>query len=161
MNLRIPVIDADNPQPIIPETVNRGRWMQLCNETITVFNAKLNSETGYDEYHGSVIEGVSWFCEIVSTVDQGLKAANKFTIRIPQYADFGGKTYVSPLDYANAEDVSDIFTLKNGDILVRGAVTGSNHKPSDLHKFHEAFTVLGVTDNRRAPKAPHWKVIGA
>ena len=85
--------------------------MNLCNETITVFNAKLNPETGNDDYNGTVIDGVSWFCEIVSTVDQGLKAANKFTIRIPEDADFG-------------------------------------------------FTVLGVTDNRRAPNAPHWKVIG-
>ena len=90
--------------------------MNLCNETITVFNAKLNTGTGDDDYNGTVIDGVSWFCEIVSTVDQGLKAANKFTIRIPEDADFGGKTYVSPLDYADASDVSSLFTLKNGTV---------------------------------------------
>jgi hypothetical protein len=134
--------------------------MNLCNETITVFNAKLNTGTGNDDYNGTVIDGVSWFCEIVSTVDQGLKAANKFTIRIPEDADFSGKTYVSPLDYADAADVSSLFTLKNGDIIVRGAVTGSGLRPAELHRNYEAFTVLGVTDNRRAPNAPHWKVIG-
>lgn len=102
------------------------------------------------------------YSEIVANVDSaGLKAANKFTIRIPENADFGGKIYVSPLEYAETEDASNLFTLKNGDIVVRGAVTVSGVKPADLHKLYEAFTVLGVTDNRRAPNAPHWKVVGA
>lgn len=135
--------------------------MRLCNETVTIFNAKLAGEKGYDEYHGSIISGVSWFCEIVSTVDQGLKAANKFTVRIPENADFGGKVYATPLEYANSEDVSGLFTLRNGDIVVRGAVTGSGHKPAELHQKYEAFTILGVTDDRRAAQAPHWKVVGA
>lgn len=135
--------------------------MRMCNETITVFNAKLAGAQGYDEYHGSVISGVSWFCEIVSTVDQGLKAANKFIVRIPETADFGGKVYAAPLDYTNAEDVTKLFTLRNGDIIVRGAVTDSGLKPAELHKRYEAFTILGVTDDRRAAHAPHWKVVGA
>ncbi len=135
--------------------------MRLCDETITVFNAKFNIDKGSDDYIGSVISGVSWFCEIASTVDQGLKAADKFIVRIPQTADFGGKTYAAPLDYAGAEDASALFTLQNGDIVVRGSVSGGGHKPVDLHKNYEAFTILGVTDDRRAPNAPHWKVIGA
>lgn len=135
--------------------------MKLCDETITVFNSRLNTETDNDDYIGTVITGVSWFCEIVSTVDEGLKAANKFTIRIPENADFGGKAYASPLDYARAEDVSGLFTLKNGDIIVRGAVTVTGLRPAALHKDYEAFTVLGVTDDRRARHEPHWKVVGA
>lgn len=136
--------------------------MNLCNDTITVFNARLNPDTDSDEYIATVISGVSWFCENVSSVDSsGLKAANKFTIRIPVTADFGGKTYKAPLDYANAADVSGLFTLRNGDIVVRGAVTAQGLRPAVLHKNYEAFTILGVTDNRRAPNAPHWKVVGA
>ena len=135
--------------------------MKLCDETITVFNSRLNTTTDNDDYIGTVITGVSWFCEIVSTVDEGLKAANKFTIRIPTSADFGGKAYASPLDYAAAEDVSGLFTLKNGDIIVRGAVTATGLRPAALHKNYEAFTVLGVTDDRRARHEPHWKVVGA
>ena len=134
--------------------------MKLCNETITVFNAKQNTETDKDDYIATVINGASWFCEIVSAVDNGLKAANKFTIRIPENADFGGKTYVSPLDYASAGDVSNIFTLKSGDIIVHGAVSEADLRPAFIHKNYEAFTILGVTDNRRAPNGPHWKVVG-
>lgn len=135
--------------------------MRLCDETITVFNAKLDKETGYDCYHSTVIKGVSWFCKILSAVDKGLKAANQFTIRIPENADFDGKTYVEPLEYAEADDISGLFTLKNGDIIVHGAVTGDNLKPADLHRNYEAFTIMGVTNDRRPyVRAPHWKVIG-
>ena len=134
--------------------------MILCNETITVFNPKLNTVTDTDDYNGTVITGASWFCEIVSTVDKGLKAANKFIVRIPADADFGGKAYAAPLEYAQAADVSGLFTLRNGDIVVKGAVTGTGHRAADLLKNYEAFTILGVTDDRRA-RAAHWKVVGA
>ena len=135
--------------------------MKLCDETITVVNAKIDPATRKDVYRATVINGASWHCSIESTVDTGLKAANKFTVRIPTTADFGGKAYASPLDYANAEDVTGLFTLKNGDIVVHGAVEGDNLKPAELHKQYEAFTVLGVTEDRRAKtRAPHWKVVG-
>lgn len=135
--------------------------MNLCNDTITVFNAKYNPATDSDDYDATTITGVSWFCEIVSNVDSGLKAANKFTIRIPVTANFGGKTYAAPLDYAASADASSLFTLRNGDIIVHGAVAESNPRPATLHKKYEAFTVLGVTDNRRVRNARHWKVVGA
>lgn len=136
--------------------------MNLCNDVITVFNAKFNPATGSDDYNATVVSGVSWFCEIVSNVDSsGLKSANRFTIRIPETADFGGKTYAAPRDYAGAADVGGAFTLQNGDIVVHGAVAESGLRPAALHKQYEVFTILGVTDNRRAPNAPHWKVVGA
>ena len=135
--------------------------MRLCDDTITVFNVKYNPATDRDDYNATVITGVSWFCETVSNVDKGLKAANKFTLRIPATADFGGKTYALPMEYATAEDASGLFTLCNGDTIVHGAVTGSDLRPAALHKQYEALTVLGVTDNRRARNAPHWKVVGA
>lgn len=135
--------------------------MNLCDDIITVFNAKYNPATDSDDYNATIITGVSWFCEIVSSVDKGLKAANKFTIRIPETANFGGRTYAAPAEYASTEDASGLFTLHNGDIIVHGAVTETAPRPAALHKKYEAFTVLGVTDNRRARNAPHWKVVGA
>ena len=135
--------------------------MKQCDDTITLFNVKYDSDSGLDGYNATVITGVSWFCETVSSVDKGLNAANKFTIRIPETANFGGRTYAAPAEYASAEDASGLFTLHNGDIIVHGAVTETAPRPAALHKKYEAFTVLGVTDNRRARNAPHWKVVGA
>lgn len=135
--------------------------MKLCNETITVFNKRQAQDTGYDVYIPTVITGVSWFCEIASTVDaSGLKAANKFTIRVPTDADFSGKSYVTPVEYATSDEKTS-FTLGNGDIIVKAAITDTDLKPSDLQqRYGEVVTILGVTDNRRTKNAPHWKVVG-
>lgn len=135
--------------------------MKLCNEAITVYNARLDEEKGYDVYIPTVIRGVSWFCEVASSVElSGLKAADRFIIRIPEDADFGGKEYVRPVEYA-AADPDAAFTLQQGDIIVKGAETEAL-RPAQLKEKHgEMVTILGVTDNRRAPRAPHWKVVGA
>ena len=134
--------------------------MKLCNETITVFNARYDAQSGYDTYIGTVITGASWHCEVASAVtNDGLKAANRFTVRIPVDADSGGKSYADPRAYRDAASVSGLFTLANGDIVVKGAVTGSV-QPKGLQEQYEMFRILGVSDDRRA-KAPHWKVVGA
>lgn len=137
--------------------------MILCNETITVYNALLNPDTGYDVYNRTVISGVSWFCEIASTVDgKGLTAANKFIIRIPDNATFNGKYYVTPKSYAESNSPDTVFTFQEGDIIVRGIADELNPRPADLHaKYDEVATVLGVTDNRRGKHGKHWKVVGA
>lgn len=136
--------------------------MKLCNETITVFNAVMDPDTGYDSYMPTVIAGVSWYSTIESAVtDSGLKAANKTTIRIPDDADFSGRVYVSPEAYAAAEDRTGLFTLAQGDLIVHAAEPGPM-TPAQLQEKYGGgvVTVLGVTDNRRAPRAKHWRVVG-
>lgn len=135
--------------------------MRLCNEVITVFNAKLDTASGMDQYHPTVITGVSWYCDTASTVDDsGLKAANKFTIRIPEDADFSGNRYVPPAAYT-VGDPAGVFTLQNGDIIIKGALDREGLTPSTLLQMcGEIVTILSVADNRRAPRAKHWKVVG-
>lgn len=138
--------------------------MKLCNDTITVFNARVDPDEGGNVWAPTVIAGASWYATDASTVDAskgGLVAANKATIRIPVKADTGGKQYTDPVSYANAEDVSGLWTLKGGDIVVKAAVEGDNWTPAKLKKaYADCVTVLGVTDNRRAPNAPHWRITG-
>jgi hypothetical protein len=159
--------------------------VKLANDTITVFNARVDPETGGNVWRPTIIKGVSWYATDAATVDAskgGLVAANKATIRIPVNADAGGRQYTDPVNYANVEDVSGIWTLKNGDIIVKGAVTGPpwttdegknvttnlgvvillsgdwRTTPAKLKALFDCVTVLAVTDNRRAPNAPHWRV---
>ena len=138
--------------------------MKLCNDTITVFNARVDPDAGGNVWTPTVITGASWYMTDASTVDAakgGLVAANKATIRIPEGADTGGKAYADPIAYRDAEDVSGLWTLQNGDIIVKGSVTGADWTPARLKKaYAECVTVLSVTDNRRAPNAPHWRVTG-
>ena len=136
--------------------------MKLCNDVITVFNSQRVIGQENDVYTGTVIRGVSWHSEIASTVDgTGLKAADKVTIRIPYNADFSGKSYVNPISYKTSNPTT-FFTLKNGDIIVKGAVNAENIRPADLQRaYPETITILGVTDNGRAPNAKHWRVVGS
>ena len=124
----------------------------------------MDQDKGYDVYIPTVITGVSWYCSITSTVDStGLKAAGQYTVRIPVDADFSGKSYTDPVTYAESNPEST-FTLKTGDIIVHGAVESeSGITPSELQRGfgREVITILGVTDNRRAPKGQHWRVVGA
>ena len=136
--------------------------MKLCNDIITVFNARVDPETGGNVWVPTVIAGAGWYLTDAATVDAskgGLVAANKATVRIPEEADTAGKAYADPVSYASAEDVSNLWTLKGGDIVVKGEVTGDSWTPAKLKAaYANCVTVLGVTDNRRAPMAPHWKV---
>ncbi len=138
--------------------------MKLCNDVITVFNARVDPETGGNVWAATVITGASWWATDASTVDAskgGLVAANRATIRIPVEADTGGKAYADPVSYASAEDVSGFWTLKGGDIVVRAAVEDGDWTPARLKAaYADCVTVLGVSDNRRFPNAPHWRVTG-
>ncbi len=137
--------------------------MRLCNDTITVFNRKIDVENGWDVYIPTVIRNVSWYWHVVSNVgDKGLNAANQCTIRIPIDADFGGKSYVDPRTYKAETIVSGLFTLEDGDKVVKGDAGSTTLTMAQIEEqYHDCITILGVTDNRRAPNAPHFRVVGS
>lgn len=135
--------------------------MRMCNRTVTLVNARYNKQADKTVYVNTVLRGVSWFSTMRSSVDsKGLNAANSFTVRIPADVIADGKVYTDPKSYTEAEDASGLFTLNEGDFLVPGEIR-SDLAPASIRKIHGAFTILGVTDNRHAPHAPHWKVVGA
>lgn len=138
-----------------------GVAVRLCNETVTIFNARLNSDIGYEEYYPTVLNGVSWYSTVAANVDSGgLNAASVYTIRIPADVDAGGKAYADPMEYADG-DAAELWTINQGDVIVKGAVTETGLTPVQLmQRFGDVVTVLAVTDNRRAPNAPHWRVTG-
>ena len=134
--------------------------MRECNKTITVFNARMDAEDGYDVYYPTIIRNVSIYLQVASEVTlSGLNAANKVTIRIPIDANFSGKTYVKPVEFATA-DPATAFTLKQGDVIVEAEETERLDPVQLKNKYGEVITILGVTDNRSRPREPHWKVVG-
>lgn len=140
--------------------------MHLCNEKITVYNSYIDPITRFRTYLPTVVDGVSWFGDLqVSVTSDGLVSANQYIIRIPSNADTSNKEYKSRKEYENTpvQNLSSCWTLCEGDIIVRGAVTdsGDDAKPSKLSdKYDDVITVVSVTDNRRVNQAPHLKVVG-
>ena len=133
----------------------------LANSDITIYNRYLDSVTGYDKYSRCVVYGVNWFSRTkINITDGGLLSANEYTLRIPLTAKFG-KRYTNPKDFT-ATNESVCFTLKEGDIIVRGITTETNPVLAELFKnYNEVLTVVSVTDNRRgSPGVQHFKVVG-
>ena len=154
--------------------------MKLCGDTVTVFNARVDPQTGDDRWWPTVIRGVSWHATDASAVDAargGLVAANRCTVRIPAEVDTGGKTFVDAIAYRDAADADGLWTLEGGTILVKAEVPEpapseaadaddpgrqpGGWTPAALRRaFADCVTALAVTDNRRAPRGGHWKVVG-
>lgn len=133
--------------------------MHLCTETITIFNHRLNPATGDVDLYPTTISGASWFDEAITTVDSGsgLIAASKTTIRIPAES---AANYATPQAYQDNPD--GLFTLCAGDYMIKGAESDTGLNLSDLKKRHgRVVTILAVTDNRRAPRGQHIKVVGS
>lgn len=136
--------------------------MKLCTETITVFNRRINTENRMEEYVPTVISGVSWYSHMRTSVgEKGLNSANEFTVRIPVDADFGNKTYVDKKTYREETIVAGIFTLADDDIVIKGTFENVTNPALLVETNVDCFRILGVTDNRRAPNAPHFRVVGS
>lgn len=140
-----------------------GGIMRLSDDIVTLYNAYYDKANDCTAYTRTVIRGASWYVHSKSTVDKdGLKAANEFIVRIPADADFGGKSYLPPSAFDTLKSPSDVFTFKGGDFIVKGVCDDENPVPAHMRKAYDAvMTILAVTDNRRAPNAKHWKVVGA
>lgn len=133
--------------------------MIMCDETITIFNRRNDEETGNNVYYPTTLSGAGWYATQAETIDPrgGLVMANKAVIRIPETL---AANYVSPIAYRT--NPNGKWTLEGGTIIVKGEVTGEGWTPASLKEsFADCVTVLGVTDNRKAPNAPHFKIIGA
>ena len=130
--------------------------MKLCDESVTVFNARVDPALGSEVYAATVLRGVSWRGEAASAVESGgTRVADRVVVRIPEGVDAGGKVYVSPEGYRRAGEVGGLWTLQKGDFVLRG-VAADVEEPWSAG----AAVVLGVSDNRRGRLGRHWKVVG-
>lgn len=136
--------------------------MKLAGNTITIFNAVHDTASDLDDYIPTVITGTTWHAQVVTAVDAtGLKAASKYTVRVPITADTSGKAYADPVVYASAADKSALFTVRAGDMIARGAIEEHLTPAQVKARYADSFTVLGVTDASGAPREPHYLIVGA
>lgn len=129
--------------------------MFRADRTVTLYNACLDTETGYDVYKRTELTGVSWFSRVQTTVsgDGGLLAANETTVRIPGEICGG---YVEPKVYSG---MAGTWTLHPGDIIVKGEASEASPRPAELKAKYEIMTIVGVTDSRTG-RGAHIKVVG-
>ena len=126
----------------------------LTNADITLYHACADPEQKRKIYRRTVIHGVHWFTNQRTTVNDGLKSADEYRIRIPQEACAG---YLPPYQYRSSPEGH--WTIENGDLFVRGVCELDIEKASDLALLHPG-KVLSWSDNRRGV-TPHIRIGGA
>lgn len=90
--------------------------------------------------------------------EHGLTSADKATIRIPDDV-ICDKTYVDYKTYDKATSVTNLYTLREGDVIVKASV-GTDMNPDQLKDtYPDVYTVLSVTDNLSRPHGKHIKVV--
>lgn len=116
--------------------------MYHTDKTITVYHKKWNEENGADDYHGTVLGGVSFFSRISTAVStDGLTAACEGVLRIP------------------LEVYPDGLELSNGDFVCEGALKTDGMRPGDLDGLCPyVYTIVGITRNASG-RSPHVKVV--
>lgn len=136
----------------------------ITNESLTIYNRKLNPETRQYVYNRTEIPSVHWYTDQkvqMLSDDKGLVSADLYKIRIPK-----GKqtdTYIPPNKYAALPYSYEkrYWTVENGDLFVKGIVRDEITKESDLKNKHYVYgKVLSYSDNRKGG-IPHIRIGGA
>lgn len=135
--------------------------MKLCNDVMTVFNARVDPALRYEVYAPTVLRGVRWYVQrAVAVAEGGLKVEDRLLARIPADVDAGGRTYAEPRKYRAAAKADGLWTLQPGDILVRGEAAEACAPAELRERYGEVYTVSVVADNRSAPRGKHWRIEG-
>ena len=128
------------------------------NTNLTIYNKYIASHT--DAWQRTVIYGVMWDSSKASNVRAtgGEMYANQATIYIP----FASATnYSDPIAWATAK--TGKFTLKPGDVVVKGAVSDeitSGFTMTDLRaKYDNVLTIASVdTKDFGSASMQHWQI---
>ena len=136
----------------------------IVNADITVYNKKFDPEDRTDYFIPTVIKGISLFQRKSSSISKGVQSkGSTATLRIPIDAYQSGKEYVTPEAYKMYEDVSAVWTLQVGDVIVPSVVEDPRPRiDSELARDYEVIVIQEVTDNttRGSKSMRHWRIGG-
>lgn len=129
--------------------------MGVFSDTVTVYNAHTDPKTRAQTLYRTVLTGVSWHrtCETAVAAD-GLKSANVIHINVPERADAQGKQYLPWRVWgALSEDgKAGAWTLREGDLIVRGACELDSPRAADLRTQTDAYTLYAYNDSLKGTR---------
>lgn len=123
---------------------------------MTIYNrVECDDET---EWIATQLKGVFWDSTTASSVSaNGFQSSDSLFLTIPFSVDSGGKKFVSPDQYCG-----NGWTLRDGDIVVKGLVSKAITGRSDLSGYMDVFTIRSVdTKDFGSPEMQHWEVAGS
>lgn len=111
------------------------------NDVITIYNMS------GDKWYRTYIDGVDWQGKRAVTVsDKGLLGADMVNI----FIDKPLNGYVKPKIYENSPSKSNIFTFKNGDLIVKGKINFDFSELNTMKKLlllhDDVITIFSVEE---------------
>ena len=121
----------------------------ITNADITIYNYYIGSDR-LPVYLETQIKGVNWYTKQEVDVDNGLKSADNYKIRIPVDAYTQRKEYIDPERFKalSLDEAKQYWTIDNGDYFVKG-LHGPVQKESEIRQNNLCGKVVSWSDNRR------------
>lgn len=113
----------------------------MFNHTITLYNLKCNPISKLDEYKRTVIYGVHWEDTSESKLDNKAVRSEDITeIVIPNKTG-----YVEPNVYAQLTSVEGVWTVRKGDLVLKGLVDVEVKEIKDLNGY-DVRTISSISN---------------
>ena len=140
--------------------------------TVTIYNRYFHGLPPFPptvKYERTVISGVHWEDEVITNPDSGGRPtiSQTATVLIPVDADQGGKTYLTPEEYAKmSNDTVNYWTAQidptNPDYVVLGEGRELNdlYTIDSLKRDHRTIAINGVADMWQSSIQPHLEITG-
>lgn len=130
----------------------------MYKDTITVYNKVYDKDKGVDKYRRTVIENVHFEeRKGANVVKSGLEQSDSVLICIPYTSP--ATIYIGPKGFEMAENKTEFFTLKSGDIVCRGEVDIEITSLKEFGKAQEYYTITSVDFyGFGSAKMQHWEV---
>lgn len=130
----------------------------MFKDVCTIYNKSYDDDKGYEVYNRTVLSGVYWEeRQGVNIAKSGMKEADKLLVLIPISVDVEGKLAMTAKAYARTSDKTNFWTLKPGDIIVKGEVTDEIDNIKTFGNLHDYYTLTTV-DFMDFGRMGHWEV---
>ena len=115
------------------------------NSSMTIYNKYVDPITRLEKWQRHVINEVFWESSKGSSFAKGINQNDNVTVYIPLNMNYM-TYYVNPISFR--DNPTGNWTIQTGDIIVKGTVTDSITKQSELEKkYAEVYNVTKLTPN--------------
>ncbi len=145
-----------------------SNYPEWWDRSITVFNRYKDPDSAVVTWYSTQIKGVCFWKDVGEKVTIGKTSIDTSSIicRIPEQENF-----IAPYEWDNLDDRSEMFTLKQGDIIVLGECNDDideyekGCRSTDLlQKYHAIDSCMEIQkvvfDTMSGMIAPHYRVVG-
>ncbi len=130
----------------------------MFQDDVTIYNRVYDKLFGKDVYYRTVIRGVHFEeRKGANVIKSGMEQADGVFVAIPYSAP--QKVFLDAKAYERANNKTEFFTLRSGDIVVHGECEKEIENLKEFQKAQEYYTITSVDFyGFGSTKMQHWEV---